>query len=199
MKPLWILILILGEVAMTKEETIKLFLIIKGSYPNHFKTTDEITFKLTSEMWFSAFKDQTYQTVLKVTQKYILEHVYPPTIAELREEVVKITNPNALISPENAWESVILAIKRYGYYRQSEALQTFSEPIKRAVRAIGWGNICKSENIGIERANFFKFYNALGKQDREQAIIPSDIYKKLQEITNKKALEHGNNEMSKMQ
>ena len=173
-------------------------MVIKGSYPNHFKNVDELTFKLTTEMWFSAFKDQDFFTVLKVTQKYILENKYPPTIADLRQEVIKITNPESLMTPEEAWEIVISAVKRFGFYQMPEAFKTFSEPIKRSVKAIGWGNICKSENIGIERSNFYKMYSAIDKPNREQAIIPKEIYAKLQELTQQKALGQDKNELSKM-
>ena len=173
-------------------------MVIKGSYPNHFKSIDQLTFKLTTEMWYSAFKDQDYQTVLKVTQKYILENRFPPTIADLRQEVIQITNPDSLVSPENAWEVVISAVKRFGYYQQPEAFKTFSDPIKRAVKAIGWENICRSENIGIERSNFYKMYSAIDKPNREQAIIPKEIYSKLQELTHQKVMGQDKNEVSKM-
>lgn len=149
-------------------------------------------------MWHSAFKDEDFLTVFKCTQKHIMQKTFPPTIAELREEVVKVTNKGALMSPEEAWEIVIKAIKRYGYYQQSEAFATFSEPIRRAVKAIGWQDICRSENIGIERANFFKMFNALDQGNREEALLPKEIYQKLQQMTEQKALENGNDKLPKV-
>lgn len=193
------LILTQRRKAMNKQEIVKLLLIIKGTYPNHFnRIDDEETSKLTIEMWHSAFKDQDFLTVFKCTQKHILQKTFPPTIAELREEVIKVTNKGAIISPEVAWEKVILGVKKYGYYRQSEAFETFSEPIRKAVKAIGWQNICMSENIGIERSNFFKMFNALDQENREEALLPKEIYHKLQELTHQKELEQGSNEVSKM-
>lgn len=183
---------------LNREETAKLFLMIKGNYPSYYKSMDAVTSKLTISMWESALSDIPAHVVFSVAQKYMLQNVFPPTIAEIREMVIKTTNPDALTSPEEAWEKVILAVKKYGYYQQPEAFRNFSEPIARAVKAIGWQNICKSENIGIERSNFMKMYNVMDQGNREEALLPKEIFDKLQKITHQKSLENGKNELSKM-
>lgn len=178
---------------MNREETVKLFLMIKGNYPSYYKDIDEVTSKLTIGMWHSALSDISAQTVFAIAQKYMLQNVYPPTIAQIREMVIKTLTPDSLTSPEEAWESVVLAVKKYGYYQQSEAFATFSEPIRRAVKAIGWQNICQSENIGIERAHFIKMFNAFNQDNREEALFPKQIYDKLQQMTKAHRLEQKNN------
>jgi hypothetical protein len=164
-------------------------MMIKGSYPNVYKDIDEVTSSLTISMWHSAFQDMPANLVFSIAQQWVLNQNNAPTIAQLREQAIKMTNPNALVSCEEAWETVIKAVKNYGYYRQDEAFKTLSEPTKRAVKVIGWANICRSENIGIERANFYKTYNALEKDNKEKNIVPKAVYEKLQNLSQQMRLE----------
>jgi hypothetical protein len=169
--------------------------MIKGNYPSYYKDIDEVTSKLTIGMWHSALQDVNATTVFAIAQKYMLQSVFPPTIAQIREMVVKTINPDSLMSGEEAWETVILAIKKYGYYQQPEAFATFSEPIRRAVKAIGWQTICQSENIGYERAHFLKTFATFNELCREEALFPKQIFDKLQGMMNEKRLEKGVNEV----
>lgn len=170
---------------MDKQETMKLLAILQTSYPNHYKTFDKDMMKLTLEMWWRAFADYDFEVVFRATQKYILQQKFPPTISELREEVIRIMNPDALKTGEQAWEEVISAVKKYGFYQQDKAFATMDERTKRATKAIGWQNICSSENIGIERANFYKMYDAISKDVKEQAMLPANLLTELKRLADK--------------
>jgi hypothetical protein len=184
---------------MTKEEIMKLLAIIHSSFPNHYKNFDEMMLKLSVQMWHKAFEDQSFPVVFGAVSKYILSHKFPPTIADIREEVVNMVNPKAMKSSQEAWEEVILAIKKFGFYRQGEGIKTLDETSQRAVRTIGWDNICKSENIGIERSNFYKLYDALNKGTKEQAILPTALYDAIQKATERTKIEGApKNEVSKL-
>jgi hypothetical protein len=173
---------------MTQEEALKLLMIIQTSYPNHYKNFEDGFLKMSVKMWQKAFEDQPFEVVFGALSKHILKAKFPPTIAELREEVIRITNPEALKSGEEAWEEVIAAVKRFGFYRQAEAMKSFDEPTQRAVRTIGWNKICHSETIGIERSNFYKTYEALSKGDKEKALLPPSIYEGINRLANEKSL-----------
>ena len=82
-------------------------------------------------------------------------------------EVRKSTNLIALIlntvremhvdTGGEAWAEVLEQISSVG----SWGTPSFSDSeISRSVTAIGWKNICLSTNISMERAHFFKIYDA---------------------------------------
>jgi hypothetical protein len=139
-------------------------------------------------MWYIAFKDQEFKTVLLASEKYILTNKFPPTIADIREEVVKILHP----TPDNGeqkWFEVLEAVKKYGSYNEPEALASLDEMTRQAVKAIGYRTICLSEKIGVERAHFFKIYNSMAKKEHDQNIVPKRIIEqiiKIQNVTPKK-------------
>jgi hypothetical protein len=137
---------------------------------------------MTAQVWAQSFSDTTFEIVLNAVQQHIMKSTYPPTIAEIRLAVVEMTNPNKPKTAQEAWEDVILAIKRFGYYQQDKAFETLEERTKRAVRVIGWQNICQSESIGIERANFVKFYDSYNEDAQDNYIFPKALTDRIQQI-----------------
>lgn len=135
-------------------------------------------------MWANSFSDIPFHVALNAVQAHILKSQFAPTIAEIRLRCVEMISPKKIKTAQEAWEDVITAVKRFGYYRQSEAFEMLDERVKRAVRVIGWQNICQSESIGIERANFIKFYDSYTGEEREQIIFPKALTDKIQQIMN---------------
>jgi len=63
-----------------------------------------------------------------------------------------------------AWEEVSGLIRSVGPYRAP----TYScDTVKRAARAIGWRQLCMSENPEADRAHFLRLYESLRSRGRE--------------------------------
>ena len=67
-----------------------------------------------------------------------------------------------------AWEEVERLIIRFGPYR---APQYSCDTVRRAVRAIGWLQLCCSENPAADRAHFLKLYESMRSKHKEQKEI----------------------------
>ena len=50
------------------------------------------------------------------------------------------------------------AVSRFGMYNQAEALESLDELTRKCTKRLGFGNICTSENITADRANFRMIY-----------------------------------------
>lgn len=153
---------------------IKQFLVLvkglKSAYTKDNFIPDEDSVKL----WFSLLKDIPYDVLNVAIQKYILTAIYPPTIAELRRlssEIVQGQQPDW----GDGWEQVQKAVRRYGMYRPEEAMQSMDEITRKCVEKIGFKNICLSENISVERANFRMIYENLVEREKQDAQIPKKI------------------------
>jgi hypothetical protein len=169
---------------MNHLETEKLLNTIQRSYPNFFKDFDHDAFEVQTKLWQRSLADAEYRDVVMAFEYWINTEKYPPSLAEFKPIVVKLGNPNALISPERAWELVSDAVRRFGSYGQEKAFQTFPEPVKRAVRAVGgWQKICATE-LGRDwdflRKNFVDMFNDFGQEAREQVLLPESVLKRLQ-------------------
>ena len=110
------------------------------------------------------------------------------TIADIRETAASITLGEL---PEwgEAWQEVTLAIKRFGSYRAGEALKSLSPLTKKAVERLGYIQLCASENIAADRANFRMIYESLAEREKKQAQLPEGLKQLIGQMQQEKLLE----------
>lgn len=157
-----------------------------------FKDFNVENLEVQINLWQRSLADHEYRDVVNAFEIWLNTEKYPPTLAEFKPVVARFTNPSAFISPERAWELVTIAVRKYGSYNSERAFETFSEPIKRAVRNVGgWQKICQTE-LGRDwdflRKNFVEAYQDFGQEEREQELLPASVLHRLQEMTGQKAI-----------
>ena len=180
---------------MNQAETEKLLTIIQRSYPNFFKEFDSDAFEVQAKLWQRSLAEAEYRDVVNAFEYWLNTEKYPPTLAEFKPLVIRYKNPQSLISPEKAWMVVDSAVRRFGSYGQEQAFNTFSEPIKKAVRNIGgWQKVCQTE-LGRDwdflKRNFIEAFKDFDQEAKEQELLPVQVFHRLQEINTQKQLETG--------
>lgn len=132
-------------------------------------------------IWYSLLKDLEYQVAQAAIQKYMLTNKFPPTIADIREHAASVrTGEKPLWS--DGWEEVLRAIRRYGSYRETEALNSMSEITRTAVQRLGFRNLCMSENIMADRANFRMIFEQLADREQTTQKMPVTLSNLIEEI-----------------
>lgn len=177
---------------MNKSETIKILSILNVAYLR-FEVKDMQKTALMVELWQKSFADIPFDLVEVAIQKLMLESPYPPTIADVAKRIADIKNPSILTDAE-AWEEVTRAMRKWGIYNQDNAIDSMSEITRRAVKSIGFYDICVSENPDIIRAQFRMAYNSLVERKKEDDLIPERLKQQIAQIGNddKSMLPHGN-------
>lgn len=162
---------------MTFQEFNILVKGMKSAYttPNFLPDADSI------KIWYQLLQDIDYQIANVAIQKYILTNKFPPTIADIREgAAAAVIGEKKLWS--DGWEEVLTAIRRYGSYRETEALDSMSETTRQAVNRLGYKNLCMSENISVERANFRMIYEQLEDRKYKESQIPARLANTISEM-----------------
>lgn len=155
---------------MSIQEFATIASAIKAAWPNANIMPD----KQSKEVWYTMLSDLDYHVCLNAVKRLISTNVFAPSIAEIRKKCVQVSSvPEA--DWGEAWGRVIKAIGAYGYMREEEALESLDEPSRTAVKRIGWQNICHSENIAADRANFRMIYEADQKNRNEAALLPESV------------------------
>ena len=77
------------------------------------------------------------------------------------------------------WEQVLKAIKDFGYMRPKEAMDSFDDITRECVKRLGFINICKSENISVERANFRQLYEQIANRQRDAVKLPIGLQRQI--------------------
>ena len=161
---------------MDKEQFRIIVKVLKAVYTQPNFLPDVYSF----EVWYSLLKDLPFQVVKEAAQRHIASCKFPPTIAEIRELAAKIVLPEkAPWSVE--WEKVLRAIDKYGYTGETEALKSLEPHTADIVKRLGYKELCWSQNINIDRANFRDIYQSEVQRQQEAALLPQGLAKALAE------------------
>ena len=144
----------------------------------------------TAELWYKMLADIPYEIAEKALIKVLATAKFFPTVAEIRAAATELCSPRLLTSGE-AWEQVMRAIRRYGFYAQQQTMEMLEPLVKRAVECVGLREICLSEEPDIVRAHFMRVYDQLANREREQVLLPPQIRQLVESTARIKALPGG--------
>ena len=170
---------------MTLEETLKLLTTIQATFPTHKENwEDEKQIRLKAKMWQIHFSEFSFEEVFSALCVYASDQKFPPAISDLKHIVAKNRNPEAFRSPEDAWEDVLSAVKKFGYYQQEKAFEGFDPQTKRLVRTIGWGKICQctDEKIGFLKNDFSKMWENVKAEEKEANLVPIEVINRMKKF-----------------
>lgn len=162
---------------MTKKEFTVLCKGMKAVYTQSTFLPDTDAF----EVWYRLLEDLDYTIAQAAVQKYMLTNKFPPSVADIREYAVSVRTGDKKTWSEG-WEEVTKAIRNFGSYREEEALESMSEITRKAVKKLGFRNICLSENITADRANFRTIYEQMAENEYTAKQIPLNLSKLIESI-----------------
>ena len=136
------------------------------------------------DLWYNQLKDLPYDIAQVALNKWVATNKWSPSIAEIRETCARMSQ-NMPVEWSEAWEKVLKAIRKYGMYQEQEALFSFDDLTREAVKRLGFKSICLSDNIAADRANFRMIYEQLAERQRKDAQLPPSL-KRLMETETKK-------------
>lgn len=152
---------------MSEQEFMKIASAIKTSYP----TVNVLKDKASMDIWYMMLGDVDYRVCQNAVLELIATLKFPPTIAEIREKCSRL-NSLPVKDWGEAWEEVRRSIGKYGMYQVEQALESFDELTRKCVNRIGYVNICTSDNITADRANFRMIYETEANRKRVNNQLP---------------------------
>lgn len=137
---------------MTKEEFTAIFTHLCLAYRKELNQSEV-------SVWYSYFNEYSTKLFKEAIKEIVSTNKFFPTIAEVKERIAYMTNPELHLIVEVEWESVLDAIHKYGYYRADVARKTLNEfTADIAFNSIGWTRLCDSEYIERERKLFKEIF-----------------------------------------
>lgn len=126
------------------------------------------------DLWYQMLKDIEYMDAVNALNRWVSTERWSPSIADIRKTVAEMHRDNVDDWTEG-WNQVTRAISKYGYTNQPGALASMDDITRECVKAIGWMNICNSEEIGVERGHFRTMYEQRKGKIRKSEIIPDAL------------------------
>lgn len=172
---------------MTEAEAQKLVTVLVTAFPNTMVrlTTDQQ--QQTMSVYRRMLGDLDYACANAAVERLLATSRFMPTVAEIRDVVQSLTVGEQIPGGE-AWGHVVKAIAAQGAYRVPGTDFVFRDPVTvQVVGALGWVNLCQSENQPADRARFIELYDKLAARDRRlqlsEGLPAMQRFRALQERT----------------
>ncbi len=144
-------------------------------------------------LWFRELQDIPFQVAEAALRKWVATNKWSPSIAEIRETAATICNGEGQTWGEG-WEKVLKAVKKYGMYNIGPALESLDPMTRQAVEQVGFRDICLSENIGVERANFRMVYETLADRQKTAQQVSFPLQQVIEKLGSSDMLQLGKGE-----
>lgn len=177
---------------MDKKEFVRFVTALRAIYPKEKLLPDETAF----ELWYRLLQDIPYKIATLALQKWAYQNKWSPAISDLREVAATISCGDM---PEwgEGWKQVLNAIHKFGIYQQKEALESLDSVTRVCVERLGFQELCTSENIVADRANFRMMYEGYAERRKQDAQISESMRMMIAEIQAKTNLLEDNGENGK--
>ena len=128
---------------MNKQEAIKFLAVVKLSYPTAYRDVDDDTVIATANMWQMSFPDVPYQIMEQAFNHFRMVSKFPPTVAEIVEELRQIHN--------HATECALIhrSLENEEVVRHYKAIMDYTARYKDSTK-IGYGNLAHLQLGGGE-------------------------------------------------
>lgn len=158
---------------MNRSEIIKLIRVLSANYRNWPAEGKE---KDTVMLWESMLSDMSYEIGQAAVKVHMSRSVYPPTIADIRDAATMLTSPRRIDAIE-AWGMIGKAIRKYGVYRQEEAVASLPDEVALMVERFTWRELCLNENVDTLRAQFRMAWETMEKRrTEERKLLPELLH-----------------------
>ena len=132
-------------------------------------------------LWYNQLQDIPYKVAEATLNKWVAIEKWSPSIADIRQLATELVN-GATKDWGDGWEQVEKAIRRYGTYREAEALEDMDDLTRQAVKRLGFKNLCLSDNMQADRANFRMLYDQITNRQNQNNQLPEKIRNVIQSI-----------------
>ena len=155
---------------MNREEFKKIVMALNSVYTGDNFIPTQTAF----DMWYESLKDLSYNQVAYAAKMYIQTNHFPPRPSDLRTIIADCKTTQ--MDYGEGWNEVQTAIRRYGYMREQEALDSMSDITREVVKRLGFQNLCMSpEGDQTNRANFRMIFQQLQEREKQHAVLSPDL------------------------
>lgn len=154
---------------MTESEARTLVAIAVAACPTQGGKMGRDQIAAMGAAWTMLLEDIEYAEGVAALKRWLATSHWLPAPAQIRAIVAEAKHGRRRPGGD-AWGDVLSEVGRTGRYRSPR----FADPIvARAVDALGWVQICDSENVIADRARFVELYDRLAAADAEDRSVAS--------------------------
>ena len=174
---------------MTRDETIKILMVIQAAYPN-YKPPDKT---VAVNVWAEMLSDIPYEKVSAAVKMYIQTDTsgFAPSVGDVRERVCDIFAKEDDLNETAAWSLVLKAIRRSTYYSEEE-FSKLPPILQRSVSSPRqlkeWATMedVDGKTLTVIQSNFQRTFREEQRREHERNKLSQDLLKLMRPINNPK-------------
>jgi hypothetical protein len=170
---------------MNKDQVIAILKILKTSYPKFYSDMTKEDMLNTIDLWTEMFAHENPALVVAAVKNLINTFKWPPTIADVKDEMYKLTQTETE-TPVEMWNKIKAAMSRASYYAQEE----FDKLPEVAKKFVGSPNQLREwalsidYNDGVTKGQFFKQYEILKKREKDNMLMLPEVRNITKQLAN---------------
>lgn len=161
---------------MNREQIIAILKVLKTAYPKFYVDMTKDEMLNTIDLWTEMFAHENPALVTAAVKNLINVFKWPPTIADVKDEMYKLTESETE-TPIEIWNKIKKAIGRSGYYSYEE----FQKLPEIAQKFVGSPNQLKEWALDIDyidsvvKGQFLKQYEVLIKREKDNKLMLPEV------------------------
>lgn len=160
---------------MNSAEVVKLMTATSALFPSYTMPSDASMLRMHAETWHSILCDVPLHHALDALAAIAADgRQFAPPPGEIRRRAVERASERSGItapSADEAMTELYAQIAHVGYVGTPEWSHA---ALAETVQAIGWQNVCMSENPEALRAHFLRIYDICVKRHEQRMLAPID-------------------------
>lgn len=136
------------------------------------------------ELWYRELSDIPYTVAEAALRKYVSTNKFSPTIADIREMAVTVSAGEKQLWSDG-WDQTLKAIRKYGSYNPAAAMESLDDITRQTVQRLGYMELCRSENIMADRANFRMIFEQIADRKHKAQQLPVQLTNLIEAVREK--------------
>lgn len=157
---------------ITVSQTKTILAIFSSLYRHAFQDMSDGDVEVMARIWQKKLSPYELEEVERVVDYITSKSKFMPSIAEIIELLEQERNPHLKTSGLEAWNNVLDALRKYGFYDYNSASESLSQRELDIVKQIGWRKLCMAEDreMGFIQKDFIAMFEA-EKEKEMQTLI----------------------------
>lgn len=170
---------------MTKDEVIAVLKILKTSYPRFYANMTKDEMISTIDLWTEMFEHENPALVAAAVKNLINTFKWPPTIADIKEHMYKLTEQDT-DTPIELYNSIKKAISNSNYnsFKEFEKLPELCKKFVGTPSQLKEWALDPNFNDGVLRGQFLKQFEILKQREKDNKLMLPETKQIVQDLLN---------------
>lgn len=169
---------------MTRDEVVAILGTLKTAYPKFYAEMSKQEMFNTIDLWTEMFAHERTDLVVAAVKNLINTFKWPPTIADIKEEMYKLTDTETE-APIELWNKIKSAIRNSAYNSYDE-FQKLPEEAKTFVGSPNqlreWA-LATDYNDGVVKGQFLKQIEVIQKRKKDSKLMLPEVKNIVQQLS----------------